>query len=398
MRELITSQVAIIRRDKWLLSCLTWIPVTLAIMIWAIFSQGIARDLPIGVVNLTPGTLSQQLIRYYDATSTMRVHKQYSDVAQAKDALVRGEIYAYAVIPSQFDKSIYKQLAPQVSVYYNSQMILVGKLLSSAFTQAQGTFNAQLSTVGHLSKGDATLLSAMGKAVPVRTQITPLFNKNSNYAQFLVSAIIPALWQIVVVVSTILVLAANHRDKGLQPWLGSSPVKSVINTLLPYTIVFALQGFAFLVWFYLGFKWPMNGSFAVILFAQWMTLIACMIMGSAFFFLTLDPARAMSFAGAFTAPSFAFMGITFPVTDMNSLAQWWRSLLPASHYIEVQVSQVSYGHNWVQSLTHIVPMLGYIFPLALSVLLIRKHLQSSQHAAASKHVKTSKQAALEESV
>ncbi|NVJ54861.1 MAG: ABC transporter permease, partial [Vibrionaceae bacterium] len=212
MRELITSQVAIIRRDKWLLSSLTWVPVTLAVMIWAVFSQGIARDLPIGVVNLTPGTLSQQLIRYYDATSTMQVHAQYSDVSQAKEALVRGDIYAYAVIPTQFDQDIYKQFTPQVSVYYNSQMILVGKLLSSAFTQAQATFNAQLSTIGHLTKGDATLLSAMGQAVPVRTQITPLFNKNSNYAQFLLSAIIPALWQIIVVVSTILILAANHRD------------------------------------------------------------------------------------------------------------------------------------------------------------------------------------------
>lgn len=340
MRDQLSSQFSIIRRDKWLLSSLTWLPIALAVMIWAIFSQGIARDLPIGVVNDAPGKLSQQLVRYYDATSTMAVHQQYADVTQAKNALIRGEIYAYAVIPPQFEQDVYKQLAPQVSVYYNSQMILVGKLLSSAFTQAQGTFNAQLSTMGNLAKGDATLLSAMGQAVPVRTQITPLFNKNSNYAQFLVSAIIPALWQIVVVVSTILILAANHRDKGLKPWLGTAPIASVLRTLLPYTAVFALQGFAFLVWFYLGFEWPMNGSFAVILFAQWVTLLTCMIMGSLFFLLTLDPARAMSFAGAFTAPSFAFMGITFPVTDMSSLAQWWRSLLPASHYIEVQVSQV----------------------------------------------------------
>lgn len=381
MRKQLSSQLSIIRRDKWLLSSLTWLPIALAVMIWAIFSQGIARDLPIGVVNFAPGKLSQQLVRYYDATSTMSVHKQYSDVTQAKDALVRGEIYAYAVIPSQFDSDIYKKLAPQVSVYYNSQMILVGKLLSSAFTQAQSTFNAQLSTISNMAKGDATLLSAMGQAVPVRTQITPLFNKNSNYAQFLVSAIIPALWQIVVVVSTILILAANHRDKGLQPWLSTSPITCVVRTLLPYTLVFALQGFAFLVWFYLGFEWPMNGSFEVILLAQWITLIACMIMGSLFFFLTLDPARAMSFAGAFTAPSFAFMGITFPVTDMNSLAQWWRGLLPASHYIEVQVSQVSYGHAWCESLSHLTPMLGYILPLLLCVALIHKHLKATQQTA-----------------
>lgn len=372
------SQFSIIRRDKWLLSSLTWLPVMLAVMIWAIFSQGIARDLPIGVVNLDSGKMSQQLIRYYDATSAMKVDRQFASVLEAKQALVEGDIYAYAVIPPNFEQDTYKQLAPQVSVFYNSQMILVGKLINSAFLQAQGTFNAQVSAVGNLSQGNATLSSALGKAVPIRTQITPLFNKNSNYAQFLVSAVVPALWQIVVVVTTILVLSANLRDRGLNHWLGNNPTRAIFQTLAPYSWVFAIQGFAFLCWFYLGFKWPMNGSFWVLIVAQWITIIACMIMGSLFFFLTLDAARAMSFAGAFTAPSFAFMGITFPVTDMNSLAQAWRSLLPISHYIEVQVSQVSYAQAWIESLHHLLPMFGYLVPALLVIGLAKKHLNNQE--------------------
>ncbi|KJY83391.1 multidrug ABC transporter permease [Vibrio galatheae] len=376
MNNASVSQLEIIRRDKWLLSSLTWIPVMLAVMIWAIFSQGIARDLPIGVVNLDSGKMSQHLIRYYDATATMKVEQQFSSVLEAKEALVAGNIYAYAVIPDNFEQEIYKQLAPQVSVFYNSQMILVGKLVNAAFLQAQGTFNAEISTVSNLSHGNATLSSAMAKAVPIRTQITPLFNKNSNYAQFLMSAIIPALWQICVVVTTILVLSANLRDRRLRPWLSDQPTLAIYHTLAPYTWVFMLQGFAFLCWFYLGFKWPMNGSFFALLFAQWLTTIACMVMGSLFFFLTLDAARAMSFAGAFTAPSFAFMGITFPVTDMNSLAQFWRSLLPISHYIEAQVSQVSYGQNWTTSISHLLPMLGYLIPAFVVIALAKKHLNT----------------------
>lgn len=368
------SQLSVVLRDRWLLSSLTWIPIVLAVTIWAIFSQGIARDLPIGVVNFDNGSLSQKLVRYYDATSAMKVTHHFASVEEAKQALTVGDIYGYAIIPTQFEQNTLKQLAPQVSVFYNSQMILVGKLINSAFLQAQGTFNAEVSTGFGLVKGDTAMLSAMGKAVPVRTQITPLFNKNSNYAQFLVSAVVPALWQIVIVVSTILVLAANHRDRGLIPWLGQRPLVDWVSTLAPYFLVFALQGFAFLCWFYLGFKWPMHGSLVVLVIAQAFTIVACMIMGSAFFFLTLDPARAMSFAGAFTAPSFAFMGITFPVSDMSSLAQFWRGLLPISHYIEVQVSQVSYGQSWVASLQHLIPMLGYGAVILLCLALIQKHL------------------------
>ncbi len=94
----------------------------------------------------------------------------------------------------------------------------------------------------------------------------------------------------------------------------------------------------------------MEGSYLVMLLAQFVTTIACIIMGALFFFLSMDPARAMSFAGAFTAPSFAFMGITFPVSDMNALAHAWRGLLPITHYIEVQVDQASYGASAAQSI------------------------------------------------
>lgn len=374
----VSTQWQIVRHDKWLLSCLTWVPLLLALSIWWIFSQGIARDLPIGIVDLEHSQLSRTLSREFDATSSLAIHDNYADINQAKTALISGDIYGYVIIPSNFTKDIYRGTPPQVSVFYNSQYILIGKLVNSAILQAQGTFNAQLDVVKSLTSGNTTAKSALGKAVAVRTQITPLFNKNTNYAQFLVSAVVPALWQIVIVVGTIMILAANHRTYGTQKWLKSSPMTTVVKTLAAYIPVFLIQGIGFLLWFYKGFEWPMNGGFSVLIFAQLATVIVCMIMGSLFFFLTLDPARAMSFAGAFTAPSFAFMGITFPVTDMNPFAQAWRSLLPISHYIETQVSQSSYGVTQIESLVHLIPMIGYLFPLLLTALLINKHLKQSE--------------------
>ncbi|WP_019280939.1 ABC transporter permease [Vibrio anguillarum] len=374
----VRPQWPLLRHDPWLLSSLSWIPIVLAFSIWWIFSQGIVRDLPIGVVDLSHSQLSRQLIRDFDATSTMTVTHQFQDVNQAKTALIESDIYAYVVIPYQFDKSIFRGEQPQVSTFFNSQYILVGRLINSAIVQAQSTFNAQVDVVKNLATSQQTTLSAMGRAVPIRTQITPLFNLNTNYAQFLVSAVVPALWQIVVVVSTIMILAANHRHFGLQTWLGEKPLRILTLTLMRYLPIFMLQGIGFLIWFYQILMWPMHGSFALLIIAQLAMTLACMIMGALFFFLTLDPARAMSFAGAFTAPSFAFMGITFPVTDMNTLAQWWRSLLPVSHYIEVQVSQVSYNAELLSSLKYLVPMLGYALPLLLTLILIRKHKQAER--------------------
>ncbi|MGF1696025.1 ABC transporter permease [Vibrio kyushuensis] len=372
----VQQQLQTLKQDKWLLSCLTWVPIALALCIWGIFSAGIARDLPIGVVDLSHSQISQKLIHQLNASPTIRVDEQFSDVYQAKQALVESNIYAYVIIPNDFDKSIYRQTLPQVSTFYNSQYILVGRLINSAVMQSIGYFNATIETAQHLASGNTTTGSALGKAVPISTQITALFNQNTNYAQFLVSAVIPALWQVVIVVCTILILAANFRRYNtLQEWLGSKPLLTLIHTLKGYMLIFAVQGVMFLTWFYHWLNWPLQGSLLPVIFAQWAMIVACIIMGCLFFFITLDATRAMSFAGAFTAPSFAFMGITFPVTDMNLLAQWWRALLPVSHYIEVQVSQVSYAASTLDSLGHLLPMFGYLIALLACFALIKKRYQ-----------------------
>ena len=221
------SQRHILRRDKWLLSCLTWIPILLALTIWGVFSAGIARDLPIGIVDMQHSQLSRKLIQSFDASSTLSVDYHYVSATDAKNAMIEGDIYAYAVIPPQFDQDILQHRQPQLSVFFNSQYILVAKLINSAVAQTQGYFDAQLQTMANLSKGNITSLAALGQAVPVSTQITALFNRNTNYAQFLVTAIVPAIWQICIVVSTILILGAHFRiygDKNGFQCLGENPV------------------------------------------------------------------------------------------------------------------------------------------------------------------------------
>ena len=371
------SQRQILRRDKWLLSCLTWVPILLAVTIWGVFSAGIARDLPIGVVDLQHSQLSRKMIQSLDASSTLSVDYHYTSSTEAKNAMIEGDIYAYAVIPPQFDQDILLHRQPQLSVFFNSQYILVAKLINSAVAQSQGYLDAQLETMGNLAKGNTTTLAAIGQAVPISTQITALFNRNTNYAQFLVTAIVPAIWQICVVVSTILILAAHFRLYGNGnnsfAFLGDRPFTRLSKILSQYIPVFMAQSALFLVWFYVVLDWPMEGSYLVMMLAQFVTTIACIIMGALFFFLSMDPARAMSFAGAFTAPSFAFMGITFPVSDMNALAQAWRGLLPITHYIEVQVDQASYGASAAQSIGSLWPMVGYIIPLLMTAALLAKH-------------------------
>lgn len=376
MSNILLPQWQLLFKDKWLLASLTWLPILLVLSVWWIFSQALAQDLPVGVIDLQKSALSRQLIRQFDATSVIKINAEFNNVVAAKEALKTSELYAYVVIPKHFDRDIYLNTPPQVSLFFNSQYILIGKLINSAVLQAHGTFNAQIGAIKNLAKGNATTQSAIANTLTVRSQITPLFNKNSNYAQFLVSAIVPAIWQIATVVSCILFLAANQRINGFENSLKEKTLMGLLKMNGFYLPFFLVQGAAFLWFFYVVLGWPMQGSFIALVIAQVFTAIACMIMANLFFFLTFNPARAMSFAAAFTAPSFAFMGVTFPVSDMNIIAQCWRTLLPISHYIEAHISQVSYGIPLTETITDFVPaMFGYLLPLILVVLFIKKHFK-----------------------
>ncbi|MCG7496641.1 ABC transporter permease [Vibrio sp. Of7-15] len=365
-------------QDKWLIAVLTWLPFLLCWLMWWIFSAGLVRSLPIGVVDLDHSQLSRQLGTHYQSSPTLNVAAHYPSVLEASKALKSGDIYAVAVIPSDFEKNTLLGFPPKVTAFYNSQYILIGKLVSSALLQAQGTFAAKVDTVKGLAAGNKVISQALNSAVPVRTQITALYNKNNNYAHFLVSAIVPAIWQVIVVAGTIMVLVNITRHQQLsggRSWLSNQPVKTFIAHLLPFYVIFLLQGMVLISALYIGLSWPMQGSWLWLFFAQGLMVAACMIMGSLFFLLTFDGARALSLAGAYTAPGFAFMGVTFPVTDMTYPAQVWRSLLPSSHYIEIQVAQANYGLPAFDSLEPFMCLGLFVLPFIFVVLLIKKHVK-----------------------
>ena len=186
-----SGQCLIVKADKWLLSALTWIPILVAVIIWGVFNQGLARDMAIGIVDHDHTQFSLELVRHYDAAPSLDVQNHYTDTLSAKEALQSGEIYAYIVIPSNSFKHVLQGKPPQISAFTNTQYILIGRLINSALLQVQGTFNAKLEAGKVLLGGDTTPVQALGQAVPVRSQITPLFNSNTNYSHFLLLAVVP---------------------------------------------------------------------------------------------------------------------------------------------------------------------------------------------------------------
>lgn len=329
--------------DPWLLSLITWIPLMLGLLLWSVFAKGLARELPVGVVDLDKSQVSRSVLRDYDASPSIDLVRSYTSVIEGAADLRAGHIYALIVVPEDLERNTTLGVAPEITAFVNSQFLLIGKIINSALLQAQGTFTAKVEVKKNLIMGQSVFSSALSSAVPIGTQVTPLFNVNTNYAQFLISAILPAMWQILVVALTVLSFAGEKRRSGLNAWLGEQPIKAVVAKCIPLVMTGWFHGLLFLWAMYIALDWPMHGSWAVLIVALCITSCASVAVGSLFFLVTRDAARGLSLAAAYAAPGLAFMGVTFPVTDMTLPAKVWRSLIPVSHYIEIQFSQVNYG-------------------------------------------------------
>lgn len=353
--------------DPWLLSLVSWLPPLLFFLLFAIMSAGIARDLPIGIIDLDTSSMSRALIRHYDSSPALAVDTGFTDLHQGAAALRAGKIYALVIIPADFEKQAMLGHPPEVSAFVNSQFLLIGKIINTALQQAHGTFVTKVEVRKNLAAGSPVFDLALAYAVPVGTQATPLFNGNSNYAQFLVAAMLPSVWQILIVAAAILSLAAEQRRQGVGEWLGATPARALFAKLLPLALLFWLHGLLFLWFMYIQQGWPMHGSWMLLAGTQLLTVCASLAAASVFFFTTLSAARGLSLAAAYSAPSLAYMGVTFPVTDMNLLARIWRDLLPVSHYIEVQFGQVNYGASPASSIPQLTALGLFVLPLLFSV-------------------------------
>ncbi len=361
-------------QDPFSRALTSWIPLLLIGLLCWIFSAGLARDLKVGLVDLDRSSLSRQLAYSLDTSAGLKIAQQFDAIDEGARALRGGDIYALVVIPNHLERDAREGTQPQVTVFNNGQFILIAKLVNAALAQVVGTLNGQVGVLAAMADGKA-LPGALGQSVPIASQVTALYNINSSYAQFLLSALLPAVWQILVVLYGLNALARTDR-LGLD-WTTRGVWFGLWRTLLPHALIGWGWGLAWSLLLFKGLGYPMQGSWLVLTLGLGLASAACVSMGAFFYGVIRDPARALSLAGAYTAPGFAFMGVTFPVSAMGDVAQFWRSLLPISHYVELQIGQTNYG----QPLTAALPQFGALLLFLLPLLLVVRRYQPQAHAA-----------------
>ena len=332
--------------DPWDLAMVTWVPLLAVALLWWIFSAGLPRHLPVGVVDEDHSSLSRQLVRMLDATPGVRIAQNHANAAEAERALRALEVYAVVTIPRDFARTVKEGRAAQVTLLHNAQMGTHSGLLQRDVRAAVGTLSAGIEMAARNKRGESAQAMRVSME-PIHTQLVALFNVSSNYEQFLGAALIPALLHILAMTAGAWTVGRELRDRSLGEWLGTGRFVPVAGALLGKLVLpwatLTLVGLLALAGITWGRGWHPPGSLPWVAAALALLMAVSVAAGAALAALTRSLRTALSGAGFFAAPAFAFSGVAFPLSGMPASARAWAEAMPFTHYIRLQIEQLQMG-------------------------------------------------------
>jgi ABC-2 type transport system permease protein len=343
LREAFFYELRAIFSSYYKMFLLTLLPLLSFALLIAIFYKVVVHNLPIVIVDHDRSQLSRKLLHNIDDSATMKISYRVDSTKEALLLIQSAKAYAAIIIPKHFQRDVLNKTQPKVTAMINTQYILVGKIINAALSQTLLFSAAEVEFVQDLTQTSNRELSKRDLN-PIGLQVSSFFNTYQNYFLFLVSALLPSVWQIFIVVVTLVSFGSLFKEHKEREFFYDQYIFArIIGKLLPYTLTYTLLGILFLFFIYGTMGWVFEGSFAVTIFAQFLTVIAYQGIALLFFVTGFDYARSLSLGAVYTAPAFAFLGVTFPVYNMNGFALFWRDMLPISHYMELQISQANYG-------------------------------------------------------
>lgn len=376
LNDAFLKELSDINNSYYKLFLITLLPIFSFAIIIAIFYQGVAFELPITVVDNDKSELSRKLLFNVNASSTVKIASRSLSTKDAMELVKASKVYGVVVIPPHFERDTLLRVQPKVTAMLNTQYILIGKILTSALVETVAFSAGQVEFMEDLVITQNSS-SALNTISPIGLQVTPFFNAYKNYFLFLVSALLPAIWQIFIVIATIVSFGTLFKAGEEKEFFGTTNVTAkIIGKLLPYTFIYSLMGSLFLFYIYGTLGWTFEGSFAVTIFGMFLTVVAYQVIALLFFVTGFDYARTLSLGAVYTAPAFAFLGVTFPIYNMNAFALFWRDMLPISHYVELQISQANYGADVFLEINKLLILASFCLLLIPVVIMFKRRLAS----------------------
>ena len=342
------------------------LPLLSFVFFAVLFHKGVARDIPIAVLDQDHTTLSRKVTQMIEETPTALVAYGIQSMDEGERLMREGRISAIVLIPAFFEKNILSNSQTHIESYISGSNITVNGLLSKDIQTAVTMFSAGIQ-LQLLTKQGLTERQAMAQLQPVRFDRHILFNPYINYGYYLSPSFMPMMLLIFVVLVTVFSVGSELKHATAREWLQTADGSigaALAGKLLPITTALFLLSLVMLTIFFMVVDVPLNVSLTAILAGTLLFILSYQSISVMIVAVVANLRLSLSLGGGYSVLAFTFSGLTFPVMAMYPAMRVVSKFFPFTYYTDLCVDQMLRGAPVVRSLPDLGCLaLFFVLPL-----------------------------------
>ena len=317
--------------------CTIVFPVFLILFFTSLLGQGLPTSMPAGIVDMDNTSTTRRLTRMLDSYQSTEVVAHYPTVAEARNAMQRGEIYAFFFFPKGTTEELLASRQPKISFYYNNSFLLAGSLLYKdmrvvATRAAAGVGLAKMQAQGYTEDQIMAFLQ------PIVVDTHPTVNPYLNYNFYLSTTIIPGCLMLFIFLLTAYSIGTELKFGKSKEWLAMADDNihvALIGKLLPQFAVHLLVVLFYLFYTFEILQFPHECSFWQLLPYGILLVMVSQAFGVFAFGLMPSLRMSMSICALWAMLSFTISGFAFPVDAMDPQIQALAWLFPLRSFFMI---------------------------------------------------------------
>lgn len=343
------------------------IPSIIIIFFATFLNQGVPTQMPIAVVDFDNSATSRMIVRSLDAGQMAKIKYKLPSYENAKTKMQRGEIYAFVVIPRNFEKDVYTSKQPVINFHTEYAHYLASSLIMKEIQTTLTTISIGADLKVRLQRGENEHM-AMAQVNPIVNDTHIIANSKLNYALYLTSMMMPGIICLMALMCSVYVIGIELKLGTSRRWLvlgNKSITKALIGKLLPYTLVFSFMTIISEIVMEKIMGFPNEGSPVIMYLGALFTIAAYQTVGV--FIIGILPSMriALSIAAFYGTMGFTLSGFTYPNYAMLSGVKPFSYLYPLKQYYDIYCNVQINGLPFTQTLIPFVCLICFwiIFPL-----------------------------------
>ena len=353
--------MGILAKNPIYIFCMVVFPIAVMLFFTSMMDDGLPKEMPVGIVDLDNTSTTRSLSRSLDAFQQSHIVARYPSVAQARQAMQQGEIYAFLYIPKGTTDQLLSSRQPKISFYYNMTSLASGALLFKDLKT--------ISTLGSAAVGQATL-QAKGMTdtqiqallQPIRIDLHQIANPWTNYNVYFSTMLVPGMMMLFIFLITAYSLGTELKFGTSKEWMekaGNNILTALLGKFLPHTLIFLAIVYTYEYYVFYVLHFPHLGSAWMMLLIGLLQVVCSQGFGIFAFGLVPSLRMSMSICSLWAVLSFSMAGSAFPIMGMDGPLQSLSWLFPLRHYYMIYQITVFNGYPLLEAWFHLAGLVAF---------------------------------------